>query len=55
MDIFKTLMPTRRTPMYPEHVGALNLIELEYYKDKTVLAQWRAPVPALRNRSHAPG
>jgi hypothetical protein len=41
MEIFKTLMRTRRTPMYPEHVGALNLIELEFYRDKTVLAQWR--------------
>jgi len=30
MEIFKTLMRTRRTPTYADHVGALNLIEVEY-------------------------
>lgn len=41
MEIFKTLMRTRRTPMFPEHVGALNLIELEFFKDKDVMDRWR--------------
>lgn len=41
MDIFRTLMRTRRTPIYPEHVGALNLIEIEFAKDKEVLKHWK--------------
>jgi hypothetical protein len=41
MDIFRTLMRTRRTPMYPEHVGALNLVEIEFAKDNNVISAWR--------------
>ena len=41
MDVFRTLMRTRRTPMYPEHVGALNLVEIEFAKDKNVIGAWR--------------
>jgi len=37
LDLFKTLMRTRSARLNPEHVGALNLIEIEYYKDKRVL------------------
>lgn len=42
MDIFRTLMRTRRTPVYPEHVGALNLIEIEFAKDEQVMTAWKA-------------
>jgi hypothetical protein len=41
MDIFRTLMRTRRTPMIPEHVGALNLIEIEFAGKEKVLNAWR--------------
>jgi hypothetical protein len=41
LDIFRTLMRTRRTPMYPEHVGALNLVEIEFAKDNEVIGAWR--------------
>lgn len=41
MDLFRTLMRTRRTPVDPEHVGALNLIEIEFSKDARVLEAWR--------------
>lgn len=41
MDIFRTLMRTRRTPIFPEHVGALNLIEIEFAKDAKVMAAWK--------------
>jgi hypothetical protein len=34
MDIFRTLMRTRRSPMSPDHVGALNLIEIEFSNDE---------------------
>ena len=42
MEVFRTLMRTRRTPVFPDHVGALNLIEIEFSKDKEVLAAWKA-------------
>ena len=29
MDVFRTLMRTRRTPIHTDHVGALNLVEIE--------------------------
>lgn len=41
MEIFRTLMRTRRTPMTPKHVGALNLIEFEFTQDVTVMRAWR--------------
>lgn len=41
MEVFKTLMRTRRNTIYPEHVGALNLIEVEFAKDKKVIEKWR--------------
>ena len=42
MSIFNTLMRTRRTPIAPEHVGALNLVEIEFYKNPSI-------VTALKN------
>jgi len=42
MDIFRTLMRTRRTPIVPDHVGALNLIEIEFAKDAEVIKCWKA-------------
>jgi hypothetical protein len=41
MDIFRTLMRTRRTPMWPDHVGALNLVEIQFAKEKDVIDAWR--------------
>ncbi|GAA0288301.1 DUF6680 family protein [Rhodovulum strictum] len=41
MDIFRTLMRTRRIPIHFEHVGALNLIEIEFAKDAPVIAAWK--------------
>lgn len=42
MEVFKTLMRTRRTPIYPEHVGALNLIEIEFAKENLVIKAWKS-------------
>jgi hypothetical protein len=42
MSVFKTLMRTRRTPTTPEHVGALNLVEIEFRNDGDVIGAWRA-------------
>jgi hypothetical protein len=41
-DIFKTLMRTRRAPTSPEHVGALNLIELEFQNEADIITRWKA-------------
>lgn len=41
LHIFRTLMATRRLQISTEHVNALNLIEVEFYKKETVLAAWQ--------------
>lgn len=41
MDIFRTLMRTRKLPVHFEHVGALNLIEIEFAADAPVIAAWK--------------
>lgn len=41
MEIFRTLMRTRRTPVVPEHVGALNLIEIEFAKRAKIIDAWK--------------
>lgn len=42
MEIFRTLMRTRRTPVWADHVGALNLVEIEFKDDPKVIAAWKA-------------
>jgi hypothetical protein len=42
MDVFRTLMRTRRTALHPDHIGALNLVEIEYANDPQVLTAWKA-------------
>jgi Family of unknown function (DUF6680) len=41
MDIFRTLMRTRKIPIHFDHVGALNLVEIEFAKDSKVIAAWK--------------
>ena len=41
MNVFRTLMRTRQVPTTAEHVGALNLIEIEFAKDGDVLVTWK--------------
>lgn len=42
MEIFRTLMRTRKMPIHFEHVGALNLIEVEFVNDPGVIKAWKA-------------
>lgn len=42
MDIFRTLMRTRRMRLTPDHVGALNLVEIEFHDQKGVIDAWKA-------------
>lgn len=41
MDVFRTLMRTRRVPMVPDHVGALNVVEIEFQDERAVVDAWR--------------
>lgn len=41
MDIFRTLMRTRKMPIHYDHVGALNLIEIEFADDDKIISAWR--------------
>ena len=41
-DIFRTLMRTRKMPIHFDHVGALNLIEVEFIKDANVITAWKS-------------
>jgi hypothetical protein len=41
LDVFRTLMRTRRMNLSPDHIGALNLVEIEFAKDREVLAAWK--------------
>lgn len=49
MHIFRTLMGTRRLKLHTEHVSALNLIEIEFYKDKSVHDKLRNYMQHLTN------
>lgn len=37
MDVFRTLMRTRRSPLHPDHVGALNLVEIEFFGNDKII------------------
>jgi hypothetical protein len=41
MNIFRTLMTTRATPIAPEHVQALNMIDVEFYDNKKIKELWK--------------
>lgn len=41
LDIFRTLMRTRRTPIHPDHVGALNLVEIEFQGEAETISAWK--------------
>ena len=41
LSLFRSLMATRRTPTSPEHVTALNTIEVEFYREKEVIISFK--------------
>ena len=53
MDIFRTLMRTRvgTQRLYPDHVYALNLVEVEFYDDPKVYAAWKDYIESLNQQS----
>lgn len=50
MEIFRTLMRTRKMPVHFDHVGALNLIEIEFAKDQKVISAWKEYLRNLGER-----
>jgi len=41
-DVFRTLMRTRRMRLTPDHVQALNLVEIEFHGQQPVIDAWKA-------------
>ncbi|AZB57275.1 hypothetical protein EBL89_18480 [Cereibacter sphaeroides] len=54
MEIFRTLMRTRRMPIHYDHVAALNLVEIEFSGCQTVIAAWREYLRNLSERLSEP-
>ena len=41
LDVFRALMRTRKAALQPDHVNALNLVEIEFHKVQPVLVAYR--------------
>jgi hypothetical protein len=41
IHVFRTLMATRTTTLYFNHIEALNLVEIEFYKEREVMDCWQ--------------
>ena len=41
MQIFRTLMATRATRLDAKHIEALNMIDIEFFKNKKVTEKWK--------------
>lgn len=41
LNLFKTLMTTRAAPLDARHVEALNMIDVEFYKNKKIVDIWK--------------
>jgi hypothetical protein len=49
LHVFRTLMATRKIGISPDHVNALNLVEVDFYKCKKVEAAWKSYQEHLNN------
>jgi hypothetical protein len=61
LEIFRALMQTRRAPLLPDHVNALNLVEIEFHSVPSVLIAYNdlmkfvnTPAPPRRTVAGAP-
>jgi len=41
MQIFRTLMATRATRLDAKHIEALNMIDIEFFKNEKVTEKWK--------------
>jgi len=57
LQIFKTLMATRATPLHLDHINALNMIDIEFYRDddkaKCVVEAWKLLHAHLHDTSYS--
>ena len=51
LDIFRRLMMTLKVSLNPNHIDAINSIQVEFHKDKKVLSAWRLYVSHLNDRA----
>ncbi len=49
MQIFRTLMATRANRLSPAHIEALNMIDIEFYKDKEITNTWKRMLDNFAN------
>ncbi|MFM0035972.1 DUF6680 family protein [Paraburkholderia strydomiana] len=49
LHVFRTLMATRKQGILPDHVNALNLVEVDFYKCKEVERAWKSYLDHLNN------
>lgn len=54
LQIFKSLMATRATPLYPLHIEALNMIDIGFYKDSKVVDAWKLLLDNFSNYPQDP-
>lgn len=54
LRIFHTLMSTRATMLSQDHVAALNMIDIGFYKNKKVINAWKVYYDHLNNQSPIP-
>lgn len=52
--IFKTLMATRATFLSPQHIEALNMIDLEFYKNMKIREAWKLYLDQLNEPQPEP-
>ncbi|MBL28137.1 MAG: hypothetical protein CMM50_11390 [Rhodospirillaceae bacterium] len=47
MQVFRDLMRTRRLRLSPDHVGALNLVEIEFHGEAETIGAWKEYLGSL--------
>lgn len=48
-EVLRGLMKTRRLQLHPDHVGALNLIQLEFYENEPVISRYSKYIEHLNS------
>jgi hypothetical protein len=51
LNVYRTLMATRKIAISPEHVGAINLVEVEFHGVKPVIEAWSSYITHLNSPS----
>jgi len=51
LKVFRTLMATRRVGISPDHVNAINLVEVDFYECAAVEAEWKIYKKHLNDNS----